>query len=262
MRKFLLAPVLAVVMVATVVFGANFFMKPEPAKAETVAQLACTSPILGLEVVCAQVVGDRLIVKALNGQVLVDQPLPEATVSGPTIRVTLPRVTVTRPPVTITLPRVTLPNVTVPGPVVTLPRRTVTVELPGATTTASIQSPPGRVTTVPGQRVTLPGASPTVVPVTITQPNGQRIQTSVTITASPEPGPVTTKPVVKEKEIRVSVPAAIGIGVGVLLLGLILGLLAIYTAYAVGYKDSEDAEKTKWQNFRDELFGRKDEGEN
>jgi hypothetical protein len=48
----------------------------------------------------------------------------------------------------------------------------------------------------------------------------------------------------------------------VLLLGLILGLLAIYVAYAVGYKDSEDAERTKWQKFRDELFGKKDEGEN
>lgn len=261
MKKFLLAPVLTVLLVFSVVFGTAYLMRPEPAQAEPVAQTACVDDILGLEVVCAEVVGNRLVVKALNGQVLVDQPLPQVTVSGPTIRVTLPRVTVTRPPVTVTLPRVTLPSVTVPGPVVTLPRQTVTIELPRATTTATL---PGQTTTVrgptvTGQRVT---TTPTVVPVTVTASNGQRIQTSVTITPSPVAGSVTTKPVVKEKEVRVSVPAAIGIGVGVLLLGLILGLLAIYTAYTIGYKDSENAERSKWRAFRDEIFGKKTEGEN
>jgi hypothetical protein len=262
MRKFLLAPILSVVMVATVILGANFFMKPEPAKADSVEVAASCNQVDLVGLVCARQVGDSLVI-SLAGADVATLPLssvvsiPTVKVTLPeTIRVTLPRVTVTRPPVTITLPRVTLPSVTVPGPVVTLPRQTVTVELPGATRTATL---PGQTTTVPGQRVT---PAPTVVPVTITQPNGQRIQTSVTITPSPEPGPVTTKPVVKEKEVRVSVPQAIAYGIGALLIGLLLGLLAIYTAYAVGYKDSEDAEKTRWQNFRDDLFGKKDEGEN
>lgn len=263
MRKFLFAPILTVVMVAMVILGANFFTKTASAEPDIqpVASTSCTSPILGLQVLCAQVVGDRLVVKALNGQVLVDQPLPKVTLSGPTIRVTLPRVTVTRPPVTVTLPRVTLSQVTLPGRLVTLPRQTVTVELPRATDTATVRLPGQTVTAppIPGQTATV--SAPTVVPVTVTAPNGQKIQTSVTITPSPLPGTVTTKPVTKEREVRVSVPQAIAYGIGALLLGLILGLLAIYVAYAVGYKDSEDVERTRWQNFRDELFGKKDEGD-
>lgn len=255
MRKFLIAPILTVVMVATVIFGANFLNKPEPAKAEPAASQACDS--LVDKILCVRVEGnDIVVVNLLTNTVVVRQPLPKVTVAGPTIRVTLPRVTVTRPPVTVTLPRVTLPRTTVSIPV-TLPRQTVTIELPKATETVTL---PGQARTiqgptVPGQRLTV---APTVAPVTVTLPNGQRVQTSVTITPSPAPGSVTTKPVVKEKEVRVSVPAAIGIGVGVLLLGLILGLLAIYVAYAVGYKDSEDAEASKWRKFRDELFGKKD----
>jgi hypothetical protein len=245
MRKFLLAPIITVVMVATVAFGASFFMKPESAKAEPVAQQACDS--LVDQILCVRVEnGEVVVVNLLTNTVVVRQPLPKVTVSGPTITASLPRVTATRPPVTVTLPRVT-------NGTVTLPRRTVTIELPRATETVTLQ---GQTTTVSAQTVT------TVVPITVTGANGQPIQTSVTITPSPQTASVTTKPVVKEREVRVSVPTAIGIGVGVLLLGLILGLLAIYVAYAVGYKDSEDAERTKWQKFRDELFGRKDEGEN
>jgi hypothetical protein len=241
MRKFLLAPVLTVVMVATVILGASFFMKPESAKAEPVAQQACDS--LVDQILCVRVEnGEVVVVNLLTNTVVVRQPLPKVTVSGPTITASLPRVTATRPPVTVTLPRVT-------NGTVTLPRRTVTIELPRATETVTLQ---GQTTTVSAQTVTS----------VVTGANGQPIQTSVTITPSPQTASVTTKPVVKEREVRVSVPTAIGIGVGVLLLGLILGLLAIYVAYAVGYKDSEDAERTKWQKFRDELFGKKDEGEN
>ena len=251
MRKFLIAPFLTVVMVATVIFGAIFLNKPETAKAEPVAQQACDSIVDKL--LCVRIEDDQVVVvNLLTNTVVLRQPIPQVTVAGPTIRVTLPRVTVTRPPVTVTLPRVTVP--------VTLPRQTVTVELPGATTTARL---PVQIRTVQGP--TLPGqtlSNTTVVPVTITQSNGQRIQTSVTITPSPVAGSVTTKPVVTEKKVRVSVPQAIGIGVGVLLLGLILGLRAIYLAYTVGYKDSEDAERTRWRAFRDEIFGKKDEGEN
>jgi hypothetical protein len=251
MRKFLLAPILTVVMVATVLFGALFVMKPEAAKAEEVtpAVAAACDPITGT-LLCARRVGNNLRLETLAGTVVAEVPLPQVTVTAPTIRVTLPRVTVVRPPVTVTLPRVTVSGRTLPGQTVTLPRQTVTVELPQATETVTL---PRQTTTVP---------TPSVATVTVTGPDGQPIQTSVTITPSPLPGAITTKPVVKEREVRVSVPAAIGIGVGVLLLGLILGLLAIYVAYAVGYKDSEDAERTKWQKFRDELFGRKDEGEN
>ena len=252
MRKFLIAPMLTMVLVAVGIFGVNFFLKPEPVQATSVSQTVeqCVN-VLGIGAVCARVDGDRVKVDAA-GILVLDQPLPKVTVSGPTIRVTLPRVTVTRPPVTITLPRVT-------EPAITLPRQTVTVRLPGATTTATLPGQTIAGPTVPGQRVTI---TPTVVPVTITGSNGQPIQTSVTITPSPLPGSVTTKPVMKEKEVRVSVPAAIGIGVGVLIIGLILGLLAIYAAYAVGYKDSEDAERTAWQKFRADVFGKKDEGEN
>lgn len=259
MRKFLFAPLLTVVMIAAVILGANFFLKPAEADIQPVAQMAtqCDTSLIGL--VCARQKGSQIVI-SVAGSDVASLPLadvvkvPTVTVAVPsTIRVTLPRVTVTRPPVTVTLPRVTAQ-----GPTITLPRQTVTVKLPGTTTTARL---PGQTTTVPGQTVTTE-TKPSVVPVTVTAPNGQKIQTSVTITPSPQPGSVTTKPVVKTREVRVSVPAAIGIGVGVLILGLILGLLAIYAAYAVGYKDSEDAEKTAWHKFRNELFGRRDKGEN
>jgi hypothetical protein len=247
MRKFLLAPLLTMVMVATVVFGVSFLMKPEPAKAEPVVQQACDS--LLDQILCVRIEKDEIVVvNLLTNTVVVRQPIPKVTVSGPTITASLPRVTVSRAPVTVTLPRVT-------NGIVTLPRRTVTIELPRATNTVTV-TVPGQ-TTVSAQTVT-----PTMVPVTVTGSNGQVVQTSVTITPSPQVGSVTTKPVVKEREVRVSIPTAIGIGVGVLLLGLILGLLAIYVAYAVGYKDSESAERINWRRFRDELFGKKDEGEN
>lgn len=259
MRKYLFAPVLTVVMIAMVLLGANFFLKPTAVQAAPASSQACNGVIQNL--LCIETTGGRLRITTLAGVLVVDQPLPRITVGGPTIRVTLPRVTVTRPPVTVTLPRVTLPQVTLPGQVVTLPRQTVTVKLPGATNTATVRLPGQTVTIppIPGQTTTV--SAPTVVPVTVTAPNGQKIQTSVTITPSPLPGTVTTKPVIKEREVRVSVPAAIGIGVGVLLIGLILGLLAIYIAYAVGYKDSEDAERTAWEHFRDEVFGRRNEGD-
>jgi len=259
MRKFLIAPILSVVMVATVVLGVSFVMKPDSAVAEPVAiaQSCDTTSVLG--VICARQENGQIIISVAGSDVAtlpigdVVNP-PTVTVGLPsTIRVTLPRVTVTRPVRTVTLPRVTVPRGTLPRQTVTLPRQTVTIKLPQttATATASVRLP-GQTSTVPGQ---------SVATVTMTGPDGQPIQTSVTITPSPLPGTVTTKPVVRERQVRVSVPTAIGIGVGVLLLGLILGLLAIYTAYAVGYKDSEDAETTRWQNFRDELFGKKDEGD-
>lgn len=260
MRKYLFAPVLTVVMIATVLLGANFFLKPTPVQAAPAAQTACDSVVDSL--LCVRVQnGNLVVVNLLTGLVVINQPLPRVTLNGPTIRVTLPRVTVTRPPVTVTLPRVTLPRVTLPGQLVTLPRQTVTVELPGATNTATVRLPGQTVTIppIPGQTATV--SAPTVVPVTVTASNGQKIQTSVTITPSPLPGTVTTKPVMKEREVRVSVPQAIAYGIGALLLGLILGLLAIYIAYAVGYKDSEDAERTAWEHFRDEVFGRRDEGD-
>jgi hypothetical protein len=119
------------------------------------------------------------------------------------------------------------------------------------------------VTATPGVKtVVTPGAGgPPVAIITVKGANGQTIQTSVTITASPETGAVTTKPVVKEREVRVSVPRAIAYGIGVLLLGLVLGLLAIYLAYAAGYKNSEQSEAELWHKFRSDVFGKKEKGE-
>lgn len=239
-------------MVAAVL-GIGMAMKPETAKAETVAVAACDSVVDAL--LCVRVEGNQIVVvNLLTGLVVLRQPIPRVTVGGPTIRVTLPRVVVTQAPVTITLPRVTLPQVTLPGQRVTttvkLPGATETVRLPGQTVTL----PPGVKTVIqpsPGSTQTLP-----VAIVTARGANGQTIQTSVTITPSPLPGTVTTKPGV-ERKVRVSVPTFVGLSLGLLLLGLILGLLAIYVAYAAGYKDSEAAEKATWNKFRSDLFGKK-----
>jgi len=230
-------------MVATVVLGVSFVMKPDSAVAEPVAiaQSCDTTSVLG--VICARQENGQIII-SVAGSDVATLPIGDV-VNPPTVTVGLPST------IRVTLPRVTVPRGTLPRQTVTLPRQTVTIKLPQTTATASVRLP-GQTSTVPGQ---------SVATVTMTGPDGQPIQTSVTITPSPLPGTVTTKPVVRERQVRVSVPTAIGIGVGVLLLGLILGLLAIYTAYAVGYKDSEDAETTRWQNFRDELFGKKDEGD-
>lgn len=258
-------------MVSSIV-GVFMFGQPkaETPKVETVAAVAeCQDIALGLPVgkLCAEQVGSNVLIK-LDGATIISLPLsgvnlPPVTVEVPeTVRVTLPRVTVTRPPVTVTLPRVTVvrPPVTVSLPGVTLPGQTTTVRLPGATETV----------TLPGQTLTLPAGVQTVIqpqpgssqslPVAIVTsrgPNGQTIQTSVTITPSPQPGPVTTKPG-PERRVSVSVPTFVGLSIGLLLLGLILGLLAIYLAYAAGYKDSEAAEKVTWNKFRNDLFGKKE----
>lgn len=237
-------------------------MKPEPVQAApVVATASCKDILLGLPVgtICAEQSGKNVLVK-LDSVTIISLPLsniqlPPVTVQVPqTIRVTLPRVTVTRPPVTVTLPRVTLPQVTLPGQ-----RVTTTVNLPGATETVTL---PGQTLTLPAGVQTVivpkPGATQTlpVAIVTSRGPNGQTIQTSVTITPSPLPGTVTTKPG-PEKRVSVSVPQFVGISIGLLLLGLILGLLAIYLAYGAGYKDSEAAEKVTWNKFRNDLFGKK-----
>lgn len=220
------------------VLGATLMMMPEPAKAEPVVATTCDS--LVDKILCVRIQSNNVIVmNLLTNTVVLSQPLPRVTVSGPTIRVPLPRVTLTRPPVIITLPRVTSR--------VTLTAQTVTVKLPGATDTVRL---PDKTATVD-----IPG-HPVVNPPVVTVSNGQTVETYVTLSPTPQPGTVTTKPVVKEKEVRVSVPQAIGLSIGLLLLGLILGLLAIYIAYAVGYKNSEQAEVRSWRKFRRDVFGK------
>lgn len=149
-------------------------------------------------------------------------------------------------------------EVRVPGPRVTIPGPTVNVPVPG----------PTRTIEVPG--VSIPQPGPTV---TITvRPDGQIVGPRATVTSTPTssssraeassvPTPtvtetqnVTSKPKEKVKEVRVSVPQAIGISAGLFLLGLILGLLAIYSAYAIGYKNSEESELKTWEAFRDEIL--------
>lgn len=224
------------------VIGIGYALKPESAKAETQAPMACGS--LVDKVLCVRVEGDDLVVvNLLTNTVVLRQPLPKVTVSGPPITVSLPRVTVVRPPVTVRLP-----GVTVPG-------RTVSVNLPGATKTVTLQG-----STIDGSQRTITSA-PQTIQVTVKGADGQDIKTSVTITPTPAISTVTPKPIVKERKIKVTIPQAIGIGLGVLILGLVLGLLAIYMAYAAGYKDSEDADKAIWRKFRDDVFGKKEKGD-
>lgn len=237
-KKFLIAPLLTVLMVLSVL-GAVLMMMPEPAKAEPAVETACDS--LVDKVLCIRIESNRVIViNLLTNTVVASQPLPRVTVSGPTIRIPLPRVTVTGPVVTVRLPRVTSR--------VTLPAQTVTVRLPRATETVRL---PNETTTVD-----IPGQSPVVNPPVFTFPNGQTVQTYVTLSPTPQPGTVTTKPVVREKEVRVSVPQAVGLSLGLFLLGLVLGLLAIYIAYVIGYKNSEQAEVRSWRRFRRDVFGK------
>lgn len=260
-KKFLLAPLATVAIVASIL-GIGIALKPEPVQAAPVAAVAekCKDILLGLPVgtICAEQDGKSVVVKLDNATLLTlplsNIQLPPVTVRVPqTVRVTLPRVTVIRPPVTIRLPGVTLPGetVTVRLPGQTVAGKTTTVNLPGATETVTLAGSGGTTTF---QNVTV---RPQVVPVTVTQSNGQTIQTSVTITPSPQPGDVTIKPG-PERRISVSVPQFVGISFGLLLLGLVLGLLAIYLAYAAGYKDSEAAERVSWKKFRDDLFGKKE----
>jgi len=165
--------------------------------------------------------------------------LPGQTITLPGTTVTLPGRTVTPPVRTVTLPRQTVTRR------VTLPRQTVVttryLRLPQTTKTATIET----TVTVRSTQAIPTGAGTTTI--------RQTPQASVRIV--PTPGPIRTVPV--RREVKVTVPQAIGLSLGLLLVGLGLGLLALYAAYAVGYKDSERQELRILRRFKTELFGKK-----
>jgi hypothetical protein len=76
------------------------------------------------------------------------------------------------------------------------------------------------------------------------------------LTKTPVPVPGKTKTVTKERKVTVTVPQAIGISLGFLLLGIALGLLALFAVYSLGYKDSEREQTSKLRRLTDELFGK------
>ena len=251
MKKFLFAPILTVLLVL-LALGIGSWMQPDSASADIAAtEASCDTSVVGL--ICARQDGNQIIISVAGSDVasipIADVvKVPTVTVALPsTVNVTLPRVTVTRPPVTITLPRATAP-----GSVLTVPGQTITLRLPRATETATL---PGVTTTVT-MVVPQPGQSISGSTIRVTPSNGQATQTYVRISPSPVPGPTRITPVTKERTVKVSIPQAIGIGLGILLIGLMLGLLAIWLAYTAGYKDSEKVEKRTWAEFRRDVFGK------
>lgn len=204
------------------------FVSPNKAYAQD-----CESTTVGT--ICASLVGDDVVVTLLGQEIAritapVKEVRVEVPVPGPTDIIKVP----------------------VPGPTKIIevpgPTRTVAVPVPGATSEAT-----ATVTLRPGQqgaaRVTIkPSATPSLGAKT----PGSNPTATVTKTAPP-------KVVVDEheKKVRITIPQAIGLSVGLLLLGLLLGLLALYIAYTMGYKNSEQAEAKKWREFSDNLFGKK-----
>lgn len=208
------------------------FVSPNKAYAQD-----CKPSTLGT--ICASLVGNDVVVTLLGQEIArISAPIKE-------IRVEVP---VPGPTDIIKVP--------VPGP-------TRIIEVPGPTTTVNVP--------VPGK----PGSNSTATATVTLHPSGQKgvardtIKPSTTPSAgknTPGSNPTVTvtktaspKVVVdeREKKVRITIPQAIGLSVGLLLLGLLLGLLALYAAYTVGYKNSEQSEAKKWRQFSDDLFGKK-----
>jgi hypothetical protein len=204
------------------------FVSPNKAYAQD-----CKPSTLGT--ICASLVGDDVVVTLLGQEIFrIAAPVKE-------IRVEVP---IPGPTEIIHVPG---PTIAVPGPT-----KTVTIPVPGApgsntTATATVTLRPS------GQRDVARGTlEPSTTPSAGEITPGSNPTATVTITPSP-------KVVVDERDkIRtITIPQAIGLSVGFLLLGLLLGLLALYSAYTVGYKNSEQSEAKKWRQFSDDLFGKK-----
>lgn len=192
-------------------------------------QSNCEQSAGGLGTVCTTVVGNDVVV-TLAGREIARVPAPVKTIS---VKVPVPG-----PEQIVQVPgpvRTIIQSSPVPGPV-----RTVFVDREGEP--------------VPVRTVLVP----TPVPVASLTPQSP----SVTVTPQPSPTP-TPEPVVEERvrfldrEVRISVPKAIAISAGLLALGILAGLVGLFIAYYVGYKDSEEQENRNWASFKNELFGRK-----
>ncbi|QIN94038.1 hypothetical protein PP459_gp196 [Streptomyces phage Wakanda] len=221
MKKALITMGLVPIMLALVLF-----VSPKKAYAQD-----CESTTLGT--ICASLVGNDVVVTLLGQEI--------ARISAPVREVEV--------------------QVPVPGPtdIIRVPGPTRTVTVPGPTKTVAVP---------------VPGSNATATATVTLRPSGQsgarrdNIEPSTTPSAGKTPGVTPTVTVTKtaspkvvvderEKKVRVTIPQAIGISVGLLLLGLLLGLLALYTAYTVGYKNSEQAEAKAWRRWSDDLFGKK-----
>lgn len=173
------------------------------------------------------------------------QALPLPSPLCPTIVIEVPgpvKTIIERIPVPGPVRTVIVPS-PVPGPVRTIYLPT---PVPGPTKTVYVSSPvPSPVGQAPSPRATLSNGSP--VPQLVPTPVPQ-----VTVSPKPVPG----KTVVKERRVTVTVPEAIGISIGLVLLGLLLGLLALFAVYTLGYKESEREQTGKLRNLTNELFGK------
>lgn len=162
------------------------------------------------------------------------------------------------PNVTVTVPR--LVTVTVPGP-------RVTVKAPEVTITRTVTLPPRTVTIHPGGSVALPTQTvtrtvtaqpaPRPVPTGAVSPSGQTVTQGGTMTTSPsgtstkndriQPDRIVTK----EKRVQVTVPEAIGYSLLLILLGVGLGILGLYAAYRLGYKDGDSGNRRFLRELRE-----------
>lgn len=147
----------------------------------------------------------------------------------------------------VTLP-VPLPTVTVtkllPRPTVTETRLITLPPRPQATKTVTV------IRLGPTHTVIKPGPTTTVRATVKPSP----VLSTKTVYVTPPPK-VVTHP---GEAIKISVPKAVGLSLGLVILGVILGLIAVYASYAVGYKDSEHKEASALKDIRTELFGKRD----
>jgi hypothetical protein len=130
--------------------------------------------------------------------------------------------------------------------------------VPGPTVTKYIPKPGPTVTKTVYKRVPVPGPTETIY-ITRQAPS-PRVKISVSpspvISVSPSPVPVVTKE--PGKTVTVSIPKAIGISAGFLALGILISLVALWIAYATGYKDSDKNASASRRELLEELFGKKE----
>lgn len=176
---------------------------------------------------------------------------PVATITN---TIEIPGPTVTLPAATVTVP------VIVPGPTVKVPGNTLAlpgVTIPGVRVTETLREPTATVTkTVTAESIKTvtaaprprrePLSTPTALDtVSAAGSGGQESSDDDTISGE-QP---TTNTVYSDKEIITTVTT------GVLLLSL-LGLLALYMGYVIGYKDRERSEKNFLSALRDQMLGK------
>lgn len=188
----------------------------------------CEPSALGT--ICTTLVANDIVV-TLAGREIARIPAPVKTVS---VKVPVPGPTqlIPGPVRTIIVPS------PVPGPV-----RTVYVTSPGPVVHSPVPAP-SRTTSGP----VVPKLTPTPGSATVSA------VPSPVVTSSPSPVPGKTSIRFRDRVVKVSVPQAIAISAGLLLLGLILGLAALYVVYRVGEKDGENIAARRGHELLHDLF--------